>query len=159
MLGRAFRTALLVTLAASLIVLGTTAAAPASTAVAEKVAPRVLRDTATGKTGTFYVFLKAHADLSGASHYTSKAEKGRYVLDVLRAFANRTQAPVKASLDRLGAHYTSHFMANMLVVTGGRDVVDAMAARADVDQIQPRVMIHSTLLPVTKPVAAPAAGP
>jgi subtilisin family serine protease len=145
--------------AASLIVLGTTAAAPASTAVAEKVAPRVLRDTAQGRTGTFFVILKANADLSGASRYTSKEAKGRYVFDVLRAFADRTQAPLKAMLDRMGAHYTSHFMANMLTVTAGRDVVDAMAARSEVAQIQPKVWIHSTLLPATAPKAAPVEGP
>jgi subtilisin family serine protease len=159
MVGRAVRTALLVTLAASLIVLGTTAAAPASTAVAEKVAPRVLRDTAQGRTGTFFVILKANADLSGAYRYSSKEAKGRYVFDVLRAFASRTQAPLKAILDRMGAHYTPHFMANMLTVTGGRNVVDAMATRSEVAQIQPLVWIHSTLLPVTAAKAAPAEGP
>jgi subtilisin family serine protease len=153
------RTALLVTLAASLIVLGTTAAAPASNAGAAKVAPRVLRDTAQGRTGTFFVILKANADVSGASRYTSKEAKGRYVFDVLRDFANRTQAPLKAILDRMGAHYTSHFMENMLTVTGGRNVVDAMAARAEVSQIQPLVWIRSTLLPVSEPKASRVAGP
>jgi subtilisin family serine protease len=156
MVARGFRTALLVTVAASLVVVGTTAAAPASNALASKVSPRVLRDTASGHTARFFVILGATADVSGAARLAGKEAKGRYVYDVLRSFADRSQAPLKTILDRMGARYTSHFMANMLTVTGGRDVVEAMAARPDVSRIEPLVWIRSTLLPTTPPKVEPA---
>jgi subtilisin family serine protease len=156
MVARRFRAALLIALSASLVVLGTTAASPAADAAASKIAPRVLRETQAGHSARFFVILRATADVSGAARLATKEAKGRYVFDTLRAFANRTQAPLRSILDRMGARYTSHFMANMLTVTGGRDVVDAMAARPEVSRIEPLVWIRSTILPKADAKAAPA---
>jgi serine protease AprX len=123
---------------------------------ASKVAPMVLRGTPEGRSATFLVLLSAHADLSGAAALTGQSAKGQYVFATMRAEANRTQAPLKAMLDGIGASYRSHWAVNALLVTGGRDVVDALAARPEVAQIVGNPWIKSTLLP-----AAPAqpAGP
>jgi subtilisin family serine protease len=157
MVARRVRIALLLALVPSLIVASTTAAAPAADAVTAKVAPRVLRETESGHTARFFVILDQTANVGGAARLPSKEAKGRFVFEVLRAFARRTQAPLTAILDRLGARYTSHFMANMLTVTGGRDAVEAMADRPEVARIEPLVWIRSAILPVSKP-KAPSAG-
>jgi len=118
-----------------------------SAGAAEKVSPMVLRDTANGHRTSFLVILASQANLSGAATLTGKAAKGTYVFNTLTAEANRTQAPIKALLDRMGATYRSHWAVNLLRVQGGRDVVDALAARNDVAAIVPNPWIKSTILP------------
>ena len=129
-----------------------------SASAASKVSPMVLRDTAHGHTTSFLVILSSRADLSPAAALSGKVAKGRFVFDTLRAEADRTQAPIKALLDRMGASYRSHWAVNLLRVTGGRDVVDALAARPDVASIVPNPWIKSTVLPTApaRPAVAPA---
>jgi serine protease AprX len=124
---------------------------------ASKVSAMVLRDTAHGHSTSFLVILSSQADLSRAAALSGKEAKGRFVFDTLRTQADRTQAPIKALLDRLGASYRSHWAVNLLRVTGGRDVVDALAARADVARIVPNPWMKSTVLPTA--AARPAAAP
>jgi serine protease AprX len=121
---------------------------------ASKVAPMVLRDTADGRTASFLVLLSQRADLSGAAAMTGKLAKGQFVYATLRAEADRTQAPIKALLDRMGASYRSHWAVNALRVTGGRDVVEALAARPDVSGIVGNPWMRSTVLPVAPPKLA-----
>jgi serine protease AprX len=128
-----------------------------SAVASSKVSAMVMRDTADGKTTRFMVVLRDRADLSPAAALATKEAKGRFVFDTLTAFAARTQAPLKATLDSMGATYTSHWALNALVVTGGRNAVDAMANRGDVRRIEAVVMQRSTILPVTAPVMAPTA--
>jgi subtilisin family serine protease len=130
-------------------------AGPAS--AASKVSPMVVRDTAHGHSTSFLVILSSQADLSRAATLSGKEAKGRFVFDTLRAQADRSQAPIKALLDRMGAAYRSHWAVNALRVTGGRHVVDALAARADVARIVPNPWMKSTVLPTApaKPAAAP----
>jgi serine protease AprX len=125
---------------------------------ASKVASMVLRDTADGRTTSFLVLLSQRADLSGSAALTGKVAKGQFVYATLRAEADRTQAPLKALLDRMGASYRSHWAVNALRVTGGRDVVDALAARPEVARIVGNPWIRSTILPdaPAKPAAAPS---
>lgn len=143
-------------------VLATALAIPATGGIASagasaKIAPRVLRDTADGRTTSFLVILGSQADLSAAETLPTKVAKGTFVFETLTAHAARTQAPIKALLGRMGASYHSHWVVNMLRVTAGRKVVDALAARADVARIDPNVRVRSALLP--KSPAIPAAGP
>jgi subtilisin family serine protease len=122
-----------------------------------KIASMVLRATAHGGSTSFLVVLSSQADLSAAALQPTKVAKGTFVFDTLEAQAIRTQAPIKALLDRMGATYRSHWAVNALTVTGGRSVIDALAARADVDRIEANPWIRSTVLPKT--AAKPAAGP
>jgi serine protease AprX len=147
-------------LVVSVLVLAAALAVPAAGGVASasgKIAPRVLSDTADGRTGRFLVVLSSAADVSGAAALASKAEKGRFVYDTLTAHATRTQAPIKRLLDGMGVSYRSHWAVNMLAVTGTRAVVDTLAARPDVALIEPNVRVRSAILP--KEAAIPAAGP
>src|SRR6266508_1925523 len=76
---------------------------------------------------------------------------------MLTTHADRTQAPIRAMLDRMGVTYHAHFVANVIRVTGDRAVVDALAARADVASISPDPWVRSTLLPRGGPKLSPSA--
>src|SRR5689334_1343184 len=60
---------------------------------ATKIDPWVLETGANGPT-EFLVFLAEQADLRGADLLITKGARGRYVFDVLRDTANRTQGPL-----------------------------------------------------------------
>ncbi|MBA3552971.1 MAG: S8 family serine peptidase [Actinobacteria bacterium] len=140
---------------AGTLVLG--AALPAATSPdgpLDKVARLVLDQTSDGRTSSFLVVLGSKADVSAAQALPGKIAKGRFVVDTLRAHADRTQAPIVALLERMGARYRPHFLVNLLQVTGDRAVVDALAARVDVARIEANPWIRSTVLP--KEGASPA---
>jgi uncharacterized repeat protein (TIGR01451 family) len=50
--------------------------------------------------------------------------------------ARRTQAPLRAELDRLGVRYRSFYIVNMLELTADRGLMLQLAARADVARIE-----------------------
>src|SRR5262245_64664188 len=89
------------------LVVGTAPSGPATGAIAvtAKIAPRVLAETAAGKTVEAMVVLQSQADLSGAKAFTARASKGRFVVDALRATANATQGSLRAFLDQRGVPY------------------------------------------------------
>jgi len=124
--------------------------------VSAKISAPVLGATANGDVSSFLVILRSQADVSGAAFLGTKIAKGRYVYSTLRAHADRTQAPIKAMLDRMGATYRSHYLENLLVVSGNRALVDALAARSDVALIEPNLLVRSANLPAAPAVIAPA---
>jgi serine protease AprX len=145
MMKRLPRIVLLLTMTTTLL-----AAAAGSASSADplsKVSPSVLRATEGSGTTSFLAILDSRADVSGAAALSGKLAKGRFVFDTLRAHAARTQAPIVALLDRMGASYRSHWLVNLLRVTGGRDVALALAARADVERIVPDARMKSIILP------------
>jgi subtilisin family serine protease len=129
---------------------------PAS--AAGKVAPEVYQQTDGGRSASFMVLLSARADLAPAAALETKQAKGRFVVAALRDTADRAQGPVRALLDRMGVTYRSHFIVDALTVTGGRAVVDALAARTDVARIVPNPWVRSTILP-TAPARPASAAP
>jgi serine protease AprX len=120
-----------------------------------KVAPRVLLDTAHAKSASFLVVLTSRADVRAAASLPTKLAEGRFVFDTLRAHADRTQAPMRELLDRLGVGFTPHWIVNAVTILGGdRDLVRTLASRSDVARIEPNDWVRSAILP-TEP-AAPA---
>ncbi len=99
-----------------------------------KVDPWVLETGTTGQT-EFLVYLIEQADLSGAAALKTKLEKGSYVFEQLTAVADRTQPAVTAALKAQGVQYRPYWVANMIWVRGGLEVVQAMSERADVAHI------------------------
>lgn len=81
-----------------------------------KIEPSVRAALAQGGSKRILVILAQQADLSGADKLNTKAEKGRYVFEQLRAVANRTQPVIRARLDRLGLKYSAHYLVNMFEV-------------------------------------------
>ncbi len=111
------------------------AASPASaTAWRDKVDPWVLQTASQGTT-EFLVSLADRADLSAAGALSTRSEKGWYVYQTLTAEAARTQAPLVAELDRLGVEYRSFWIANVVWVRAGLNVLQSLAARPDVAHI------------------------
>ena len=121
-----------------------------------KVAARALRDTAAGKSGSFLVRLAPQADVSAAGSLPTKLARGRFVFDTLRADAARTQAPIRAVLDRRGVEYVSHWVVNLItVLRGDRELLRTLASRSDVARIDANDWVRSTLIPTGPASPAP----
>ena len=102
-----------------------------------KVQNRVLSDTSAGSQSSFIVELTQQADLSKAYSMKNQDARGWYVYRTLKQTAETTQGPLKAMLDKQGVSYRSFWVANELVVhSGGRALVDSLAARSDVKVIE-----------------------
>ena len=101
-----------------------------------KISEDVLQATADGGTTSFVVYLGNQADVSDAAAIADSDARGRYVYDKLTQHAAATQAPIKAQLDAQGVPYTSYWAVNMVVAEGGRNLVEGLAHRADVEAIE-----------------------
>ena len=132
-------------------------AAP-SADTSSKIAPRVMTETANGAVTEALVVLSEQADLSAAASLPTKLEKGRYVVDALRAIANRTQGPLKTFLDHRGISYQSFYIVNMIKVTGDRNLMQDLAARGDVNRVDANPHVR-TILPIPTGVDRPANAP
>ncbi|WP_369143370.1 S8 family serine peptidase [Streptomyces sp. R44] len=123
--------------AAALLAAPAATAAPAS-APASAPAPHATVDpgvTATvdaGGEATFFVVLAEHADLTRARTQRGHEKKARAAFDALRAEAGRSQASLTRFLDRAKVGYESYWIANAVKVTGGKALVEQLAARPDV---------------------------
>ncbi len=133
-------------LAIAALVLSVSAASPAQSLKATaKIAPRVMAETENGKTTEALVVLTEQADLRPAANLQTKVEKGTFVVNALREVATRTQAPILRMLDSLGVSYQSFYIVNMIKITGGRDLMNQLAARADVAHIDANPHVHTAL--------------
>ncbi len=118
-----------------------------ASAASEKIANRVLSETANGGSTEALVVLSAQADLTPAASLLTKLEKGRFVVNALRKVADRTQAPVIALLRQRGVPYQVFYIVNMIKVTGNRALMEELAARNDVAEIDANPYVR-TALPV-----------
>ncbi len=98
---------------------------------------RVWADTADGQVGHFLILLKEQAPLAElVNAATDHASRGTLVVDALRSVAATSQTAVIAHLDQLGATYRAYWVANFIAVAGDRAVVEAMAARPEVQALE-----------------------
>lgn len=121
-----------------------------------KVDPRVWEDTADGRVGHFLVILQSQADTRAlAAHIAarglSRDVQGHLIFNSLRQTAEASQPAVRTLLDTLGAKHRSYWIVNLLAVQGTREVVEALAARADVQAIEAD---RAFRVPLEKPEAA-----
>ena len=75
----------------------------------------------------------------------TKLEKGYFVVNSLRTVASRTQGPILSLLRQRGIAYQSFFIVNMIKVTGDRNLMEELAARADVARIDANPTVHNSL--------------
>ncbi|WP_327247230.1 S8 family serine peptidase [Streptomyces sp. NBC_01320] len=122
--------------------------------VSAKVESAVLDTVEHGKESTFFVVLESQADLSAAKGKKSHAAKAKSAFASLRSEAKKSQKPLQSFLDKEKVGYESYWIANALKVTGGEDLVDALAKRPDVASI---VEEHTYKLDTTESKATDAA--
>lgn len=105
-------------------------------ALAYKIDGAVRAQLQQGKTARALIVLSEQADLVGADGLKTKKEKGEFVFKTLREVAERTQARVRAQLERRGVPYRAFYIANAIAVEGLDAVTaNAVAAESDVGRI------------------------
>jgi serine protease AprX len=97
----------------------------------QRVDEVVLDAAALGRT-QFFVYLDDQADLSGASSFETKAEKGRYVYDRLRSLAAQSQSSVVAALEQHGATHRGFWVTNAILAEGDLSAIEAVAKLPEV---------------------------
>ncbi|HMA35787.1 MAG TPA: S8 family serine peptidase [Chloroflexia bacterium] len=110
--------------------------ASAPPAPASKVESKVLADTANGQSTSAVILLADQADLSAAYTMTDQDARGWYVYTTLHSHAEQSQQPLRALLAARGLPYQAFWVANALITTLDRPLVDLLAARADVRAIE-----------------------
>jgi serine protease AprX len=121
---------------------------------AAKISPLVASQVAGGGSSEALIVLTEQADLSGAANLPTKLEKGQYVYNTLRAFAERTQAPIRKMLEQRGIPYQSFYGVNMIKVNADRNQLFEVAARNDVARVEANPMVHSPIPATTMPVTS-----
>ena len=117
------------------------------------VDPQVYADLAASPNGTaeFIAYMAEQADLSQAFAIKDRSARGWYVFNALRATAERSQANLRAELDRAGVAYEPHYIVNAIVVKGNQGTLNSIATRPEVTFIGPNGAI-----PAPKPVKTKA---
>jgi hypothetical protein len=102
----------------------------------------------TGRPGLYgerlFVVLADQADLSGLNTIADRSTRVTETYRRLVDHAERTQAPLRASLEHWGLHYTPYYLVNAILVDGGPVVRQWLATRSDVD----RVLLDERLRPL-----------
>jgi serine protease AprX len=101
----------------------------------ERIAPQVLADTADGKRTSIAILLTDQADVSAAYDMKDQDARGWFVYNTLTQHAARTQVGLQGFLKSRGVEYQSFWVANMVVTTADRSLVDQLAARSDVARV------------------------
>ena len=82
-----------------------------------------------------FVILNDQADVSAAAVVPDRVERLTSVYTTLVAEADRTQAPLRQTLDGLGVHYTPYYLLNALEVDAGPLLRLYLRTRPEVDRI------------------------
>ena len=94
-----------------------------------EIEPLVQQEITQNGNTDFFIWMKEKADLSPAKALKTKADKGQFVFDALRATAERTQKDLRAYLDQQGAEYKAFYIANKILVRGGdENLLNTVAA-------------------------------
>jgi subtilisin family serine protease len=128
-------------------------AVSSSQSAGKKIAPWVIEHTTNGQQAEFFVVLADQADLSHATSLLTKAAKGRYVYDTLLNKSRSTQGAIWQWLRDRGLEYRSFYIVNAILVTGTREIAEALAARPDVARIEGNPLIDNHLPKPVEPSA------
>jgi hypothetical protein len=102
-----------------------------------------------------FVILRDQADVSSAVSIADRDERIRYVYTTLTQHADRTQANLRATLDRLGVAYRPYYLVNAIEVDGGPLLRAYLAAQPEVD----RILDSPHLRPIDAPLQLDLAPP
>lgn len=97
-----------------------------------------------------FVILKDQADVASAQKIADYQARRTYVYQTLTQNANTTQQDLRATLDRVGIHYTPYYLVNALRVDADLPVVWWLLQRSDVAEVLPAPMLRP--LPQKPPI-------
>mgnify|MGYP006288032267 CR=1 FL=1 len=108
----------------------------------------------------FLILLEEQADVSAAYEMSDRVERLSYVRETLIETAERSQAPVRAELDRLGVPYRPYYVMNMIRVEGHRWRMGHFERQPGVAEVilNPNVRDYPYRLPVPSSAASPVTG-
>lgn len=100
-----------------------------------KVSPSLIEQARNGEPVPFLILMAEQADVRGAKQMRSKDAKGRYVYEVLRETAAKTQKGIVSYLD--GQHIPHHplTIVNAIRTEGTLAIVQSIASRQDVARV------------------------
>lgn len=125
---------------------------------AAKIAPLVASQLATGSNTEALIVFSEQDDLSGAANLPTKLQKGQYVYNTLRTFAERSQAPIRKLLEQRGIPYQLFYGVNMIKGNAGSTVLYEVAARAEVARVEANPMVNSPVPACSLPNGTPGTG-
>jgi subtilisin family serine protease len=149
-------------------VLGVTALPAVATAAPPHaaVSPQLLTELKAKSSTSFMVYLRERATLDatgkldGTARPRDSGARATAAYQQLTGTAQRTQAGLRAALDAKKARYTPFWIANAVQVQGDKALLDAIAARPEVERIDP-VHTYKLIKPAPAKTGAKttAAGP
>ena len=114
---------------------------------AQVISPALENELRTQEKAEFLLLMKAQADVSHARRLPTKLERGRYVYEQTRQIAEKTQAPVLATLEKHGAAYRPFYVVNAFWVHGDLALAHELAALPEVAQLQRNPRFQLDVLP------------
>jgi hypothetical protein len=106
----------------------------------------------------FLIFLEEQADLSAATSITDPVERRAWVYHTLVETAERSQAPLRAELDRRAVAYRPHYLVNMIEVQGRPSLRRAFAGEPGVASVQFQPGVRRIPYPTEIPDILPGLG-
>ncbi|MFK3984996.1 S8 family serine peptidase [Micromonospora sp. NPDC050397] len=123
----------------SAVVLGVTAQPALATAAgpAAPVSPQVLTELSTKGGASFVVYLRERAQLGAAAKVRDADARAGQVYQQLTGTATRTQRGLLGELTKRKAPHQAFWIANAVQVQGDKALLDTIAARPEVERIEP----------------------
>jgi hypothetical protein len=108
----------------------------------------------------FLIILDEQADLSGAYAIADREARMQVVYDALVGTAERTQAPLREELDRVGVPYRPYYIVNMIRVDGHRWLMGRFKDQPGVAQVilNPNVREYPHRIPLPYGTGATPSG-
>ncbi|HEX6293175.1 MAG TPA: S8 family serine peptidase, partial [Herpetosiphonaceae bacterium] len=100
-----------------------------------RIDAKVLEQATAKNETTFWVILRDRADLQAAYGIKNWKERGDFVVNQLKAVAERSQKGLHGLLKSRGKTYESFWIANAIKVTADHATIKELAARPEVEQI------------------------
>ena len=128
-----------------------------ATTINHKVAAKVRTEIAAKGKTRFWVNLSGAADLRAADRLPDKAERAAHVYRAETDHAARSQAGLRRLLSDRKADFTAYWIADTVAVTGDGALLDQIAARPEVANVEADQAV-ALPRPVRAPSLAPATG-
>jgi hypothetical protein len=100
-----------------------------------KIEQRLATQLARGGKVTFWVVVEDRADLASARRIPDWNRRGRFVVDELRAVADRSQAGLRSVLRATAAKHRSFWIANAIRVTGDQALARELVVAPGITQV------------------------